>query len=378
MHDPVTVTLNELWRLGGDTDVEEEFFGVILGINDDAEGNIYLLDMQLAEIKVFSPDGEYLRTIGREGEGPGEFRFPVSMFFLPDGNIGVVQAFPGKIVSLTTDGDPADDFPLPEVDGGGFRMLMGGQKNGDNLVLACRLNTQGEGSFTQTCFLVGVDGEGNETARYHEEDRVLDFANVVIDENVHETYEQGRWTVGADGRVYAVLKNNEYQIHTWKPDGTLDYVIERDYTPLPRTDEQVGERRSLYENRLRQQGLQNPNIKISESHRNIEGLSVRDDGTLWVMTSRGMREKPDDAMAVFDVYDAEGRFVHQVTLPGEGDPENDGYFFSGNRLYVVTDLISAILSAFGGGGATTDDEEEEPEPMAVICYEMDGTQLALK
>ena len=192
IHEPFTATLDELWRLGGDTDVEEEFFGVILGITNDDEGNIFLLDLQLAEIKIFSSDGEYINTIGREGEGPGEFRFPISMFFLPSGNVGVIQAFPGKIITLTPEGDPSGDLPLPPVEGGGNRMLMGGQMGGDNLVLACRLNTLEEGQFTQTCFIAKVDEEGNEASRYHSEDRVLDFANVVIDESVHETYEQGR------------------------------------------------------------------------------------------------------------------------------------------------------------------------------------------
>jgi hypothetical protein len=40
---------------------------------DDA-GRIYVVDYKPAAIKVFAPDGRLVRTIGREGEGPGEFR----------------------------------------------------------------------------------------------------------------------------------------------------------------------------------------------------------------------------------------------------------------------------------------------------------------
>lgn len=67
----VTLKPQELWRIGGDTDAEGEFFGVINQVTTDSDGNIYLLDLQLNEIKIFSPDGTYIRTIGREGEGPG-------------------------------------------------------------------------------------------------------------------------------------------------------------------------------------------------------------------------------------------------------------------------------------------------------------------
>jgi hypothetical protein len=40
----------------------------------DEEGRVYVVDSKPAVIKVFAPDGSLVRSIGREGEGPGEFR----------------------------------------------------------------------------------------------------------------------------------------------------------------------------------------------------------------------------------------------------------------------------------------------------------------
>lgn len=40
----------------------------------DAGGRVYVADEKPTVIKVFAPTGELLRTIGRDGEGPGEFR----------------------------------------------------------------------------------------------------------------------------------------------------------------------------------------------------------------------------------------------------------------------------------------------------------------
>jgi hypothetical protein len=40
----------------------------------DEAGRIYVVDSKPAVIKVFGPDGRLIRTVGREGEGPGEFR----------------------------------------------------------------------------------------------------------------------------------------------------------------------------------------------------------------------------------------------------------------------------------------------------------------
>jgi len=44
-----------------------------MAIGDD--GTVYALQMKPATIKVFSPDGTFLRDIGKEGDGPGELRY---------------------------------------------------------------------------------------------------------------------------------------------------------------------------------------------------------------------------------------------------------------------------------------------------------------
>ncbi len=107
-----TIELEEMWRVGGWD--EEVLFGVITSIITDDTGNFYMLDSQLNEVQVYSPDGEYLNTIGREGEGPGEFRAAFNLLLLPSGNIGVLQAFPSRIIGLTPDGNPADGFEMPK------------------------------------------------------------------------------------------------------------------------------------------------------------------------------------------------------------------------------------------------------------------------
>ena len=47
-------------------------FGDVRGIQAAGDGTIYVLDQQAAEVRVFDSGGEYLRTIVRRGEGPGE------------------------------------------------------------------------------------------------------------------------------------------------------------------------------------------------------------------------------------------------------------------------------------------------------------------
>ncbi|MDE2654495.1 MAG: hypothetical protein OXI71_11870 [Gemmatimonadota bacterium] len=52
-----------------------EGFGDIQDIAVDPGGSIYVLDVGSEEVRAFGRDGAYLRTMAREGEGPGEFRY---------------------------------------------------------------------------------------------------------------------------------------------------------------------------------------------------------------------------------------------------------------------------------------------------------------
>ncbi len=45
----------------------------------DASGRIYVVDLGDARVQVFDESGEYLRTLGRKGQGPGEFKAPMAV-----------------------------------------------------------------------------------------------------------------------------------------------------------------------------------------------------------------------------------------------------------------------------------------------------------
>jgi len=93
-----TIHLEEVWRVGGDEG--EDFFGMISQVRIGEDGLIYLLDTRLSEVPVYSTEGVRVNTLSREGDGPGETRIPSNMLFMPDGSLGLVQVFPGKIIKV--------------------------------------------------------------------------------------------------------------------------------------------------------------------------------------------------------------------------------------------------------------------------------------
>lgn len=57
-------------------DDEDFYFGGIPDMTVAGDGRIFVLDWEVPEIKVVGPEGDLLRTIGREGQGPGELQAP--------------------------------------------------------------------------------------------------------------------------------------------------------------------------------------------------------------------------------------------------------------------------------------------------------------
>jgi hypothetical protein len=372
---PATVKLPEIWRLGGDSESEDEFFGVISDIDIDEQGNVYLLDSQLSECKVYTKDGEFIRSIGREGEGPGEFRSPVSMFFTGDGKVAVVQMMPGKVVLLSREGQPAGDHPIPKAPDGGFQIIQGADSGGGNTVLfmARQAFDQATMKWSRTGFLTSVDPAGKQLADYCSKDNSIDMAAAEMNDKAWDTFER-RWEVGPDGRVYACLSYDNYEITVYNKAGGVEKVITREYRHLPRTAEE----KDFWSKLMGHYSKMIPNCKvtITDVTKDIENIYVRDDGSLWVLNSAGTRNLKPGTLGTFDVFNLQGQFVKTVTLQGEGDPMEDHYVFVKDRLYVVTSFLQAALSAQGVQGVF--DESEEVEPMAVISYKLEGDLVAAR
>jgi len=96
----------QLIRKIGDIDTLDEnlAFNYPSDIAMDAPGNIYVLDSANHRVQKFSPEGTYLATFGRRGQGPGEFYNPDSIDIDAHGFFYVMDAYQYRIQSLTPAG----------------------------------------------------------------------------------------------------------------------------------------------------------------------------------------------------------------------------------------------------------------------------------
>lgn len=75
----------------------EGFLNFPRQVAEGPDGNIYVYDVADAFIKVYSPDGNFLRKIGGKGQGPGEVQREdgLTFCFTPDGKLFFTEFFGG-------------------------------------------------------------------------------------------------------------------------------------------------------------------------------------------------------------------------------------------------------------------------------------------
>ena len=102
----LSLDMTEVYRVGG-VDAQEEwaFFGPALQMSFDGVGNLLVLDVLNKRVVVIGSDGQLVRVVGREGEGPGEFRSPMAFAVWRDGRFAVPDMGHSAIQLFSPDGE---------------------------------------------------------------------------------------------------------------------------------------------------------------------------------------------------------------------------------------------------------------------------------
>jgi len=118
----------KLLRTIGDIDTEDEnlAFNTPLDIGTDSAGNLYILDSANQRIQKFSPEAKYLATIGRKGQGPGEFENPSSFDIDPKGFLYVLDTSQNRMQVLKPDGGEFKTIQTTGLGIGRIRLLKSG------------------------------------------------------------------------------------------------------------------------------------------------------------------------------------------------------------------------------------------------------------
>ena len=88
---PLSPEFPEVYRVGGVTAPDWAQFSLPTGLAFDGSGNLFVLDAQLFQVAIIDRNGELARTVGSQGEGPGEFNSPTTQVVWRDGRFAVAD-----------------------------------------------------------------------------------------------------------------------------------------------------------------------------------------------------------------------------------------------------------------------------------------------
>lgn len=79
----------------------------------DSSGMVYVMDMRPNQVKVLRPDGSLRQLIGREGDGPAEYR-PGAIIHLVGDTLIVHDPANGRMVRFNLQGSPLGEWSAPD------------------------------------------------------------------------------------------------------------------------------------------------------------------------------------------------------------------------------------------------------------------------
>jgi len=98
----LAAVMDDVYSVGVMEGEDWEIFGRIRSVDFDEGGNLHILDSQADRVVVVGPDGGFVRTVGKPGEGPGEFSGLRDLVVHRDGSYAALTF--GSIHLFDTDG----------------------------------------------------------------------------------------------------------------------------------------------------------------------------------------------------------------------------------------------------------------------------------
>ncbi|HEX9698100.1 MAG TPA: 6-bladed beta-propeller [Acidobacteriota bacterium] len=117
-----TATLREEASIGVESGDRPYMFGLVTSIWGTDEA-IYVVDLQARAVRVFDHDGRWIGSIGRPGQGPGEFLRPETVMTAVDGRVFVYEGYSSRVNVYSPGGEPLETWSLGGVRASGRPVL---------------------------------------------------------------------------------------------------------------------------------------------------------------------------------------------------------------------------------------------------------------
>ena len=299
MYGENVFNLEEELSVGEAEGREEYMFSQVGSIAVDDKERVYVSDTKEFHIKIFEKDGNYLKSVGRKGQGPGEFERITSIQITPQKELLVFDSRSRRLSFFSLEGEFIKSKSIGEI------QVLDLEMNSKGNIIASSVLLDPKTALAVTELRIyGSDLKLISTISASEpRDVFTPFLPFFV------------WSLtDNDNIIYGYNKTYEFQI--LDPHGETIKKIIKEYDPVRITEE---ERKKRLENL-------SPRNEVPHFHPAFRNFSFDDNGRIFVQTW----EKPKDKEGYYyDVFDSEGKYLAKIAL--EAVPR----VLKRNRLYTI-------------------------------------------
>ncbi|MCJ7579585.1 MAG: 6-bladed beta-propeller [Candidatus Aminicenantes bacterium] len=282
-------TLEEDLSIGQIEGTEEYRFGYLWKMLVDEKENIYIINYAGSEmqIKVFDRLGTYIRSIGRMGQGPGEFTQASRLQITPNNELMVLDTNSSKLIYFSLDGDFLRRAPFLGVRASNVQV----NSNGNYFFFSAEYQGQRVSEAIYAANKLELFGPD------------LNFIKLIAKDeyrDIHGSIAPPWMIIRFPSIDLAICGFSEtYELQIYDLNGHLVQKIFKDFDPVE-IDEYEKEKRDW----TRAKGL--PKYFPA-----FEDLSVDEEGRIYVQTFERQMDKDE---FYFDVFEPDGKYIAKIPL----------------------------------------------------------------
>ncbi len=306
----LTIELEEDLEIGNDENPNYQFYNVI-GIALDSEHNLYVLDSGNHRVQKFDREGHYLLTIGREGEGPGEFVRLTDVFI--DKQDTIYLSDRRRIQIFDNTGVYKDSIPFENSINDFFLDI-------DGNVYTCIIQNDEEGSKK---YLIKYDKQGkivNRIAEFSDVQAVQsrDSSGMTVSFKAYHQYNYWPFLLPISEEQFIYAYPSDYVITTMSYKGEIGTKIEKDEPPKPISRTEKDFIINRIEEAFERRGRKPPREVVEAScqfppHRPFfYGMNVDDKGRIYIRKARSVLD--ESGQDELDIFSNNGYYLYKVFL----------------------------------------------------------------
>jgi len=273
----------------------------------DEQGNIFILERGNCRIQKFDKNGKYLQTIGKKGQGPGEFERPYSLFLDQNNNIYVsdrrkIHFFnhTGEFVKTIPLSDQVNDFWVsPE---GNIFGLITTRVERERTKLVVKMNSEGK-------ILDNI-------AQFAEVSQVMrKSGNVVQTFSITHTYNPSLYLVFSNDSQIFYGDSSEYSFSRINLDGEVELIVKKE-EPFHAISQK--EKDKIYDgfSELIKQwpaGVVEDAVQFPVHRPFFDRILLDEKGRIFIKKAKPVLDETENVE--FDIFNREGYYLYSTNLP---------------------------------------------------------------